>query len=128
MLILVHLLPSLAVTVRRLHDTDRTGWLVLLNCLPILNLVLLVLLCLRGTPEGNRFGPDPYSVAAGSESLAAPASATGGAPGGTLGASANPARRDLIAELERLGRLRQEGHLSEAEFEVRKADTLAQGR
>ncbi len=101
-LILVHLLPSLAVTVRRLHDTDRTGWLVLLNCLPVLNLVLL---CLRGTPGGNRYGPDPYSIAAGSETPVAAASAAGGAPTATLAASANPARRDLIAELERLGRL-----------------------
>ncbi len=34
----------------------------------------------------------------------------------------------MIAELERLGRLRREGHLNEAEFEVMKAEALAQGR
>lgn len=61
--VLVHLLPSFAVTVRRLHDTNRSGWLFLLNLVPLLNLILLVLMCLRGTPGPNRFGPDPLDVA-----------------------------------------------------------------
>ena len=52
-------LPSLAVSVRRLHDIDRTGWWVLLDLTTIGTLVLLYWACLRGTVGANRFGPDP---------------------------------------------------------------------
>ena len=54
------ILPSIAVTVRRLHDTDRSGWWYLLVFLPVIGgLVILVFMCLNGTPGGNRFGPNP---------------------------------------------------------------------
>ena len=54
------LLPWLAVAVRRLHDTDRNGWWVLLIFIPIFGwLVLIVFNCLRGDAGTNRFGPDP---------------------------------------------------------------------
>jgi uncharacterized membrane protein YhaH (DUF805 family) len=54
------IIPLLAVTVRRLHDTDRSGWWILLGLIPLLGqLVLLVLYCLDGTPGENRFGPNP---------------------------------------------------------------------
>ena len=54
------LLPSIAVTVRRLHDTNRTGWWILISFLPLIGgLWLLVLTVLDGTPTSNRFGPDP---------------------------------------------------------------------
>lgn len=56
---LVLFLPSLAVTIRRLHDTDRTGWWALLSFIPIGDLVLLVFMCLEGTVGENRFGADP---------------------------------------------------------------------
>ena len=53
-------LPSLAVAVRRLHDTDRSGWWILLYFLPLLGaLVLLFFYVTRGTEGRNRFGPDP---------------------------------------------------------------------
>ena len=52
-------LPSLAVTVRRLHDTDRSGWWVLLSLIPVGDIVVLVFLCLAGTVGDNRYGPDP---------------------------------------------------------------------
>ena len=51
--------PSLAVSVRRLHDIDRTGWLVLLPILPILALALLIMACIDGTPGTNKYGPSP---------------------------------------------------------------------
>ena len=47
------LLPSLAVGVRRLHDTDRTGWWL------IVPIVGFVFLCLEGQPGPNRFGASP---------------------------------------------------------------------
>ncbi|BEV01111.1 DUF805 domain-containing protein [Novosphingobium olei] len=57
---LASLIPSLAVSVRRLHDQDRTGWLLLLMFIPFLGwFALLVLMCLEGTRGPNRFGPDP---------------------------------------------------------------------
>lgn len=56
------LIPSIAVAVRRLHDTDRSGWWVLLSLIPILGgLALLALCCLDGTLGPNRFGDDPKS-------------------------------------------------------------------
>ena len=53
---LAHLLPSLAVGIRRLHDLDRTGWWILLPVTGIGWIVLLVWYCMRGTPGPNRFG------------------------------------------------------------------------
>lgn len=58
--VLVSFIPGLAVTVRRLHDQDRSGWLLLLVFLPILGwFALFVFMCLEGTRGTNRFGPDP---------------------------------------------------------------------
>src|ERR687898_3320915 len=54
------LIPSLAVTVRRLHDIDRTGWWILINLIPLIGaIVLLVFALTPGTPGSNRYGPDP---------------------------------------------------------------------
>ena len=53
-------LPGLAVSVRRLHDIDRSGWWVLLAFIPVIGwIVLIYWACLRGTVGTNRFGPDP---------------------------------------------------------------------
>jgi uncharacterized membrane protein YhaH (DUF805 family) len=53
-------LPNLAVSVRRLHDTDRSGWWLLLCFVPLIGIVvLLVFFCLDGTRGTNRFGDDP---------------------------------------------------------------------
>jgi uncharacterized membrane protein YhaH (DUF805 family) len=54
------LTPSIAVQVRRFHDQDKTGWLVLLGLIPYLGgLIVLVFMCLPGTSGPNRFGADP---------------------------------------------------------------------
>ncbi|MBO7685504.1 MAG: DUF805 domain-containing protein [Kiritimatiellae bacterium] len=86
------LVPTLAVTARRLHDTGRSGWLQALPLAPlgllvfffipgitasvaiflgvmlvlaviVISIVLLVFYCQRGTPGVNRFGPNPKEVA-----------------------------------------------------------------
>jgi uncharacterized membrane protein YhaH (DUF805 family) len=50
-------LSGLSVAVRRLHDTDKSGWLLLLGLIPFIGaIVVLVLLVLPGTPAPNRFG------------------------------------------------------------------------
>jgi uncharacterized membrane protein YhaH (DUF805 family) len=57
---LVFFLPLLAVAVRRLHDQDRSGWMILLYFIPLAGpIIFIVLMCLRGTPGENRFGPEP---------------------------------------------------------------------
>ncbi|MGQ0624113.1 MAG: DUF805 domain-containing protein [Sporichthyaceae bacterium] len=55
--------PMLALTVRRLHDTDRSGWFMLLGVIPIVGgLVLLAFLVTDGTPGSNAHG-EPQRVA-----------------------------------------------------------------
>jgi uncharacterized membrane protein YhaH (DUF805 family) len=51
------LVPSIAVGVRRMHDTDHSGWWLLV---PIVNLIFA---CTDGTPGPNRFGENPKNVA-----------------------------------------------------------------
>jgi uncharacterized membrane protein YhaH (DUF805 family) len=59
------IIPTLAVTVRRLHDIDRTGWWILINLIPLIGtIVLLVFEVTPGTPGSNRFGPDPKRATA----------------------------------------------------------------
>jgi len=55
-IVLALILPSLAVSVRRLHDIDRTGWWVLIAVTAIGMLVLIYWACLPGTSDRNRFG------------------------------------------------------------------------
>ena len=56
------LIPSLAVSFRRLHDTDRSAWWILIALIPLLGwIALIVFYLLPGTPGPNRFGPDPKS-------------------------------------------------------------------
>src|ERR1700761_4741644 len=54
------LIPSFAVWARRLHDTDRSGWWVLLSLIPIAGWIILIIWgCQRGTDGANRFGERP---------------------------------------------------------------------
>jgi uncharacterized membrane protein YhaH (DUF805 family) len=58
-------IPSLAVLVRRLHDTDRSGWWFFIVLIPIVGgLVLFIFLVLEGTRGENRFGADPKADSA----------------------------------------------------------------
>ncbi|MFJ1808329.1 MULTISPECIES: DUF805 domain-containing protein [unclassified Streptomyces] len=54
------LLPSLGVAVRRLHDTSRSGWWILIALIPLVGaIVLLVFLASEGKQEPNQYGPNP---------------------------------------------------------------------
>jgi len=56
-------IPSMAVTVRRLHDTNRSGWWVLIGLIPLIGgIVLLVFTVMDSQPGANRFGPNPKGV------------------------------------------------------------------
>ncbi|NOU99404.1 DUF805 domain-containing protein [Paenibacillus planticolens] len=54
------LLPSLAVSFRRLHDTGRSAWWILIGLIPVVgSIVLLVFDCLDSEPGDNQYGPNP---------------------------------------------------------------------
>lgn len=58
--LLAILLPSIAVAVRRLHDTDRSGWFYLLIFIPLIGSIILIIFFIQqGTNGRNRFGDDP---------------------------------------------------------------------
>ena len=58
-------IPSFAVLFRRLHDTNRSAWWILIALIPLVGaIVLLVFLCFDSEPGQNRFGVNPkYSTA-----------------------------------------------------------------
>ncbi|HLF98613.1 MAG TPA: DUF805 domain-containing protein [Methylococcaceae bacterium] len=59
------LIPSIAVSVRRLHDTGRSGWWVLVGLIPLLGvIVLLVFMVLDSEPGENSYGPNPKGATA----------------------------------------------------------------
>lgn len=51
-------LPSLAVTVRRLHDTGKSGWTWFLGLIPIVGIIILVIFYIKDSqPQTNQYGP-----------------------------------------------------------------------
>lgn len=65
------LIPGLAVSVRRLHDTDRSGWWLLVSLVPLLGVIVLLVFMVRdGQPGPNRFGPSPKEHATGASAVA----------------------------------------------------------
>ena len=56
---LVLCVPMLAMAVRRLHDTNRSGLWLLLSLTAIGNIVLIVFWALEGNPDSNQYGPNP---------------------------------------------------------------------
>jgi uncharacterized membrane protein YhaH (DUF805 family) len=62
--ILAMIIPSLAGFVRRLHDTNRSGWWLFINFVPVVGpLILLSFTLTKGNAGQNRFGPDPKAEA-----------------------------------------------------------------
>lgn len=62
---LLVLLPSLAVGVRRLHDTGRSGWWLLISFIPLIGFIVLLVFLTSDSEGGpNRFGPNPKVVLA----------------------------------------------------------------
>ena len=54
------ILPSLGVTSRRLHDTNRSAWFLLLELVPIIGGIFILILCAEeGTPGENKYGKKP---------------------------------------------------------------------
>jgi len=58
-------IPDIAITVRRLHDFDQTGWLVLICVLPFAGFVATIVFgCIGSSPGPNKYGPGPDGKAA----------------------------------------------------------------
>ncbi|MFZ7120115.1 MAG: DUF805 domain-containing protein [Eubacteriaceae bacterium] len=53
-------LPGLTVTIRRLHDTDRSGWWILINLVPLIGGILFLIFMIQDSiPGANIYGPNP---------------------------------------------------------------------
>lgn len=59
--LLVNILPSWALSVRRLHDIGKSGWWILINLIPLIgSIVLFVFTCIGSQPGANQYGKNPY--------------------------------------------------------------------
>jgi uncharacterized membrane protein YhaH (DUF805 family) len=57
------LVPSLAVSVRRLHDTGRSGWWLLIGLIPIVGVIVLIVFAVQDSNAGdNAYGPNPKAA------------------------------------------------------------------
>jgi len=58
------IVPSIAVAIRRLHDTNKTGWFLLLGLIPFVGaIILLVFYIMEGTNGPNEYGAAPEPAA-----------------------------------------------------------------
>jgi uncharacterized membrane protein YhaH (DUF805 family) len=56
---LVNIIPAISVSVRRLHDVDKSGWWYWIGLVPLIGLIILFFYVQKGTVGANKFGPDP---------------------------------------------------------------------
>lgn len=108
LLAIIHLLPTLAIQSRRLHDIGKSGWWQLLGIIPLAQIVLLVFYATASEDKDNQYGP-----LAGRVLQKAPAT----------GAQLN-VQTQTVEKLERLAALKASGALDDSEFQQMKADLL----
>jgi uncharacterized membrane protein YhaH (DUF805 family) len=60
---LAAIVPSIAVGVRRLHDTDKSGWLILIGLIPIIGTIVLIVFFVADSTPDNEYGPNPKGAA-----------------------------------------------------------------
>jgi uncharacterized membrane protein YhaH (DUF805 family) len=58
------LLPSLGLAVRRLHDTGKTGWWLLISLVPLIGLIVLIVFLATDSHDENSYGPNPKTSGA----------------------------------------------------------------
>lgn len=110
LLALAHLIPSLSVAVRRLHDINRSGWWVLIAFVPLVGaIVLIVFLCTPTQPGPNRFGQGSIVVASTPTAARAP----------------EVTHEAMLDQLDKLAKLKSSGAIDQAEFDRMKADLLS---
>lgn len=104
-------IPAISVEVRRLHDTDRSGWWFWIALIPIVGLIKFVWYCRRGTVGENRFGPDPLgNPSANSVSPISPS---------TIGMT------ERAEQLTKLKALLDAGTITQEEFDRMKGEVMA---
>lgn len=105
---LVLFLPSLAVTVRRLHDINKSGLWVLFILVPIIGFILLVVYLCTNSKEDNKYGINPKSLENENQE------------NNSLSKSSN----NVIEQLEKLSKLKEDGILTQEEFDTQKQQIL----
>ena len=58
---LIFFVPGLAVSIRRLHDTGRSGWWLLLAFIPFIGSIALLIIFCIGSDDDNKYGPNPLT-------------------------------------------------------------------
>ncbi len=53
------LVPTIAVGVRRLHDTDKSGWFLLIGLIPLIGAIVLIVFFVTDSGPDNQYGPNP---------------------------------------------------------------------
>ena len=106
---LVLFLPSLAVTVRRLHDINKSGWWVLFVLVPIIGFILLVVYLCTNSKEDNKYGINPKNLANENQE----------------NNSSSESSNDVITQLEKLSKLKEDGILTQEEFDTQKQQILS---
>ncbi|GEO87539.1 hypothetical protein GCM10007920_23980 [Ciceribacter naphthalenivorans] len=105
----VHVIPSVSITVRRLHDINRSGWWVWIGLVPLVGpIVLLVFACTAATDAPNRFGlrEGPFASSA------------------TVPVAVVSSAGTSLDHLEKLAALRSSGAIDDGEFQRLKNDLL----
>jgi len=56
-------IPAIAVTVRRLHDTNRNGWWFFIDLIPVVGAIILLIFVIQDSQPGtNKYGPNPKKI------------------------------------------------------------------
>lgn len=76
LLALALIVPSIAVGIRRLHDTDKSGWFILIGLIPIIGAIVLIVFFVADSGPDNQYGPNPK----GASDAGAPPAAYGAPP------------------------------------------------
>ena len=53
------IVPTIAVGVRRLHDTDKSGWFILIGLIPVIGAIVLIVFFVMDSGPDNQYGPNP---------------------------------------------------------------------
>lgn len=107
LIVIGHYLPSLAIIVRRLHDVDKSGWLVLTCLIPLVGIVAFIVI---GSSPSKAHVQDIAARTGGGDHLTRQPNAYSSA--------------EQIERIEKLAALRSSGAITDAEFETMKASIL----
>lgn len=68
LIMLALIIPSISVSIRRLHDSGKSGWWYMVNFVPYVGgLIFIVLMCLDSEPGTNQYGPNPFELDSGDD-------------------------------------------------------------